>query len=570
MKRTVQLILVLCLAAFVQVDGKQRAKQRITADWLELKEKVNLSFVSTNIRFAQDQIPKIDQKTQWSTLAWKGEKVHAQLLLWTKKAIPRLSIKTSDLQDGKGNRIKADNISTGFLRYVITDEFGKGCGARKPTDFDSALVADPIETASVTAVAPNTVQPIWLSITVPGNTPAGKYRGVVTVVAEKSYRLPVSVIVQERSLPEPAKWEFDLDLWQHPAAIARVHGVPLWSREHYGHMKGYYSLLAKAGQKNITASIIHEPWNHQTYDNFPSLVRWIKRRDGSWRYDYSRFDEYISFVMSCGIKTRINCYTMVPWKMAFQYFDESTGKDEVFTAKTGSPEYNAFWSSMLKDFARHLKDKGWFAITSIAMDERPMEDMRAVIQLLKQIDPGWKVALAGVYHPELERDIFDYSVASKWEFSEQVLKERKAEGKPSTFYTSCEEAYPNGFTFSPPAEQTWIGWFAAAQGFTGYLRWAYNSWVERPLQDSRFRTWPAGDTFQVYPGPLTSIRFEKLVEGIQDFEKIRLLRLEFIQSGNQEKLQALDKILADFEIKAIEKGTAAEMVEKAKKAIAEL
>jgi hypothetical protein len=36
--------------------------------------------------------------------------------------------------------------------------------------------------------------------------------------------------------------------------------------------------------------------------------------------------------------------------------------------------------------------------------------------------------------------------------------------------------------------------------------------------------WPAGDTFMVYPGGHSSIRFEKLREGIVDYEKIRLLR----------------------------------------------
>lgn len=53
----------------------------------------------------------------------------------------------------------------------------------------------------------------------------------------------------------------------------------------------------------------------------------------------------------------------------------------------------------------------------------------------------------------------------------------------------------------------------------GFLRWAYKSWPQTPLADSRFTAWPAGDTYQFYPGPLSSIRFEKLMEGIQDFER---------------------------------------------------
>ncbi|PRY01036.1 uncharacterized protein DUF4091 [Pontibacter ummariensis] len=548
-----------------------RAQHYKFNDWATLlNPAVNVSFASSNTRFAQDQVPQVPRLSKWAAVAWKGEKVHTQLLVWANREIPQLRISLSDLKDGKGNRIEATNIRAGFVRYVLTDEFGKGCGHRKAVDYDSSWVADPIDTGSFTSVAANKVQPVWLSVAVPRSIQASTYRGTVIVKADKTYKLPITVKVQERELPLPSQWAFDLDLWQHPAAIARVHQVPLWSQEHYALMRPYYTMLAAAGQKSITASIIDEPWNHQTYDNFPSLIKWTRKKDGTWAYDYSIFDNYISFVMSCGIRERINCYTMVPWRMAFTYFDEGTGREAVLKAKAGTPAYSAFWGCFLRDFANHLKEKGWFSITSIAMDERPLPDMQAVINLLKDSDPHWKIALAGIYHPEIEKDIFDYSIASKWKFDDLVLQRRNASGMSSTFYTSCEEAHPNGFTFSPPAEQTWIGWYAAAQGFTGYLRWAYNSWVENPLRDSRFRTWPAGDTYQVYPGPLTSVRFEKLVEGIQDYEKVRLLREEFSRTGNQSKLKELESILSPFELQVLANTPAETMVRTAKEAMLQL
>ena len=78
-------------------------------------------------------------------------------------------------------------------------------------------------------------------------------------------------------------------------------------------------------------------------------------------------------------------------------------------------------------------------------------------------------------------------------------------------------------------------------GYDGYLRWAYNSWVKNPNQDTRFRTWTAGDCFLVYPG-CSSIRMERLVQGIQDFEKIRILKSELKGA----KLQQLNKVIEDF------------------------
>ncbi|HRO46663.1 glycoside hydrolase domain-containing protein [Agriterribacter sp.] len=537
--------------------------------WQTLQQPVMVSFANSNTRYAKEKVPFTAVQQSWNAAAWKGEKVHTQLLVWTNEPVTQLTYTLSNLVNAKKQTIPAPNIKAGFIRYVITDEFAGGCGYRKPADFDSSLAADAIDIISSMPVDARTVQPIWLSIHVPQNARPGNYKGSITVKADKSYTLYYTVKVIDRVLPTPDKWTFDLDLWQHPAAIARVHDVPLWSDKHFDLMKPYYTLLAGAGQKNITASIMDEPWGHQTYDDFPGLIKWTKHKDGSWVYDYSLFDKYVAFVMSCGINKRINCYTMVPWALSFRYFDEAAGKDTMLKAPIGSVEYTAHWTSMLKDFTQHLKHKGWFDITTIAMDERPMKDMQVVIALLKSIDPGWKIALAGNYHPEIEKDIYDYCLASNLQFDEAVLKERIAEGKPSTYYTCCTENYPNGFTFSPPAEHVWLGWYAAAKGFTGYLRWAYNSWVADPLRDSRFRSWPAGDTYQVYPGPRTSVRFEKLIEGIQDFEKIKLLQKEFTVKGNTRSLQKLDNVLQPFAIEKLKTIPAEDMVRQAKKILNE-
>ena len=538
-------------------------------EWKTLRQPVMVSFANSNTRYAKEKVPLKNVQESWSTTAWKGEKVHTQLLVWTNQPVEQLTCTLSPLVNAKGKTIPSADIKAGFVRYVITDEFAGGCGYRKPADFDSSLAEDAIDIISAIPVKANTVQPIWLSIKIPQDAAPGNYKGSISVKADKRYTLHYTVKVIDRTLPSPDKWVFDLDLWQHPAAIARVHDVPLWSDKHFELMKPYYTLLAGAGQKNITASIMDEPWGHQTYDDFPGLIKWTKRKDGSWTYDYSLFDKYISFVMSCGINKRINCYTMVPWALSFRYFDEAAGKDTTLKAPIGSADYTTHWTGMLKDFTQHLKNKGWFDITTIAMDERPMKDMQVVIALLKSIDAGWKIALAGNYHPEIEKDIFDYCLASNQQFDEAILKERIAKGKPSTYYTCCVEPYPNGFTFSPPAEHVWIGWYAAAKGFTGYLRWAYNSWVADPLRDSRFRSWPAGDTYQVYPGPRTSIRFEKLIEGIQDFEKIKLLQKAFTAKGDTQSLKKLDEVLQQFSIEKLKTIPADEMVQQAKKILNE-
>lgn len=76
------------------------------------------------------------------------------------------------------------------------------------------------------------------------------------------------------------------------------------------------------------------------------------------------------------------------------------------------------------------------------------------------------------------------------------------------------------------------------------MRWAYNSWGENPLQDSRFRQWPAGDTHYVYPGFRSSIRFEKTLEGIQQYEKIEYLKRMY--ANNKSMLKRIQKEVDAF------------------------
>lgn len=501
--------------------------------------------INASSLFAGQTLP-----TEQNITAWKGERVHVQLAL---KSNPtqekqKFSIQLSPLVNKSGDSIAVQYIQVRAIGSVITDEYHGGCGHRPDhSKFSASRVTDPL--LNENSILADSTAYFWVTVQVPADAATGLYETKITTSNRASLSLKLEVT--NRQLPPPSEWAFGLDLWQHPAAIARVHNVALWSKEHYEKMRPYYEALAAAGQKKLTASIVHEPWGHQTYDDFPSLIKWTKKSNGSWSFDFSRFDEYIEFVMSCGINELINCYTIIPWKMQVRYYDEALQQDTTIATEINSPAYKATWKPMLEAFTKHLKEKKWFDITTIAMDERPMPAMITAISLLKSIDPNWKIALAGDYHPEIEKDIFDYCVASNIVLDSAVLSSRKLAGKPTTVYTCCTENYPNGFTFSPPAEHVYLGWYAQAQGFTGYLRWAFNSWTKDPLEDSRYITWPAGDTYQIYPGPTSSIRFEKLVEGVQDFEKIRLLKEEWTKQNQTEKLAQLKTILAKFKLSEV-------------------
>ena len=96
----------------------------------------------------------------------------------------------------------------------------------------------------------------------------------------------------------------------------------------------------------------------------------------------------------------------------------------------------------------------------------------------------------------------------------------------TTFYVCCGPMRPNTFVDSPLSESVWVGLFAAAKRMDGFLRWAYVNWPRDPFVDSTFGYWRPGDTFLVYPGARSSSRWEMLRDGIEESEKIRILREE--------------------------------------------
>ena len=539
------------------------------AAWAKLAQPTQLSWASIDTRYRRLDIPQVKTQKAVNLKAWRGERVNAQAVLWTNVNLDDVQIAVTDLRSGKAV-IPASAIRTNFVRYVMTDELnkdGSGCGYRSPADWDSSVVADVLDINKTLPVRRNTTQPIWANVWVPQDAKPGNYTAQITVSGKnmKPQTLQLKLQVINRTLPSPQQWATNLDLWQNPYAVARYYKVPLWSKEHFDAMRPIMKMLADAGQYSITTSIMHKPWNGQTEDHYDSMVTRIKHIDGSWTFDYAVFDRYVDFMMNdVGINRLIACYTMIPWNLRFDYYDEATNRIQFVKAKPGEAAYTEYWGTFLRDFAKHLRQKGWFDKTCIAMDERPMKDMQAAIKVIKDADKDYKISLAGIYHEEIERDLYYYCIAYGHDFPQDVLARRRAEGKISTYYTCCTEGFPNTFTFSPPAEAAWMAVHALGGDYDGYLRWSYNSWTRDPLRDSRFRTWAAGDTYCIYPGPRSSIRFERLIEGLQICEKIVQMRKEYTRTGQKAKLQKLNNMVKKFtpqEVPASKRALAAPMVE---------
>lgn len=507
------------VTTFAEPDDPTSLTQAQTADWESLTSRFNGSWADTDCRYSRSIVPQTFSSDTCQLVAWKGERANAQLLLWATDSIDGVKCDIDDFSTGNTS-LPSGIAQAGFVRYALADSTFSVGGA-------ALLLPDMIDSLSVFDIDERTVRPVWISVSVPQDATPGLYSSSVTVTSADGERLefPLTLEVQDHTLAPPSEWNYHLDLWQHPTAVARAHGLEVWSDAHFDALRHVMSRLADAGQKVITATLNKDPWNHQCYDGYENMIDWTLGKDGKWKYDYTNFDRWVEMMMGLGIDKMINCYSMVPWNCELEYFDEAKGETVTVVAEPGKPVFEEIWTPFLSDFKQHLADKGWLRITNIAMDERSPEAMDAAVRVLEKCAPEMGFALADNHSSYKKYTMMrDVCVAQGQPAEHADILARRNQGYNTTFYVCCGPLYPNTFTYSQPFEAELLGLYGLAWDYDGMLRWAYNSWPADPQTDSRYGNWSSGDTYLVYPYNRSSVRFERLIDGIEDAEKVRALR----------------------------------------------
>lgn len=516
------------------------------AAWNALPDGLIATWGSRDVHYKLHEAPTHEQQTEATLRAWKGERTNIQAVLYSKTDQDTLSVRMAEWKKGGKATGITDAGDARFVNYVITDDFAS-CG-NHPTSYSTWLVADVIDQDKPHAVPAMETRPVWCTIEVSRDIEAGEYTTALEVVNEDGdvvKSLALTIVVDRHSLPTVAEQKFHLDFWQQPYAVSRYYGVKRWSDEHLEALRPYLQALGRAGQRVVSTILFYEPWGEQTHDLFDPMVETVKKADGTWAYDYTVFDKYVELCAEYGIDKYINCFSMVPWDMSFRYWDEASESYKYVQTTTSTEEYRELWTSFLTAFKAHLVEKGWFEKTNIALDERAEADMLNAYAIANGL--GFNMALAGNYHSSLCDKFRDLCVplGQEGRFTATQLAERKAQGWVSTFYTSCANAEPNIFSNSYPAEAAYLPIYAAKMNLDGYLHWAWMNWDEHPLTDSRFRKFGSGDTYCYYPGNRSSIRFERLIEGIHQYEKIQILREEYADDADM--LYKLNTLVGRFQ-----------------------
>jgi len=190
--------------------------------------------------------------------------------------IKGLRTEISDLKSESGT-IPATHVR---IRYGVP---WRGMDSRYDPAGMDILLASPPEDRSIISV--------WVTVKVPKESRPGTYRGRLTVQAAegKAVPVPVELKVMDWTLPDTGEWQTWVELVESPDTLAAEYDVPLWSDSHWQLIAQSFELIGEIGSRVVYVPLIC----HTNHGNEQSMVRWIAQGEDGYDHDFSIMDKYL-------------------------------------------------------------------------------------------------------------------------------------------------------------------------------------------------------------------------------------------------------------------------------------
>jgi hypothetical protein len=469
------------------------------------------------------------------------------------KRLKSVEVALSDIAHADtGFVIPKEEIETNLVGYVETKHV-------EHTRWwpDPLLPMEPFD------VAEDRVQPVWVTIRVPKEAPAGEYSGAVRIKPSNAPEREIAVRLRV--------WDFELPDKSRLSTVFGLTTMDVMSR-FYDFYPG-----TEREQSQMVLKYLDFMADHRINTLFygyltardPRCISIQKGDDGRFRYDFSRVDPYLERLVEKDMRFNIfapsfwhqaeNMFRMNPLLAPFAHLG-----DRVFE----SPEFDQVVADLLMSYVAHLKEKGWlehaFAYVWDEPPERHYGHMRKMCDLVKKVAPELKRLTVANHPPEpLEgySDIWCPNVGAgpeeaegRYERDRAFYERRQRAGDEVWWYIACApHPYPNFFLDYPALDCRIPFWMTWRYGLDGLAYWNLNVWDYdvpgmshgRNFRDSANERWPQaawdpswtcsancevapcqGNGQLIYPGPegpIGSLRLKVIRDGIEDYEVLRLL-----------------------------------------------
>lgn len=453
------------------------------------------------------------------------------------KAPDGFMIEISDLVSPQGNKISKENINFYLEHYIMLYATSSPVGATGYWPDAIVPIKKPFGMTAHYDVVRN--RPIWVDVFIPSGTKAGEYTGNIQVTQHGKPLENLQVVIRVYNFTLPDETSLITYMNVSKSQLAGFYNKSSNSEEIKNLTQVYYNKLFANRM---------EPWFNDMLT--PDVT--VKGNAVNVTFDHDRYLYYMN-----KLNTKRVLLHAFPGNLSRQ-----------ITAKPFSNEFNQLVKSYLSQVDAYFTKNGWHdrLVFNSPVDEprssEEYEETRKWGSLIKESTSNvpflvTRTPVAPKNNPEwgtLQGYVDNYSTHGNHlndPAIKQAIKEEKAKGGEITWYISCDQKFPqpNYFIDAPAMDLVMVPWITAKYDMDGILYWAINWWSQTSnpwLDANTFHSgflcsdgyvlngegslWYPGDFVESYTGqpnvdgPVSSIRFELLREGIEDYVYLSMLK----------------------------------------------
>ena len=370
---------LICLLFIISACGTPTTEDRITFTQVDPFLKV---FRESNF------FPEYDETEEVAA----GE--HATFQFAVRAALPlkELSAQVTAFTNEKGTQLQS-TPRTGFVDYVRV-------GRQTPDRAKDAITSlshyypDPIIEQNGQSVARDVAQPIWISVPVPTDAEAGNYKATFSLkgtMGNQTFELKkeISVKVYPVVMPQPDLWVTN---WfgTSPDKMKIFNG----GKEVEPYSDAYWEMvqaLADKMKECYSNVILLSPLEHIEFEE----------KDGTYTFDYSRFDKMIEIFHRAGVLKMLEGGHIAgrsgDWSSQFAPYvpQYENGKKKLVQYPMESEQAVNFYRQFIPSLAAHLKEAYPEVLYAQHIADEPTSDniksYVAIARFVKQQCPDIKI-----------------------------------------------------------------------------------------------------------------------------------------------------------------------------------
>lgn len=399
---------------------------------------------------------------------------------------------------------------------------------------------------------------LWIDLNIPIDAKIGAFPIEFTLASPENEKTSsvFNVEIKDITLPEQ---DITVTQWFHADCIADVHGVEVFSPEHWTLIEKYIAMANSGGINMILVPVLTPPLDTEVGGERTTVqLAKIEKTENGYIIDLSRLERFIDICLANGIKFFEINHFFTQWGASFTPKVIATVNGEEkrifgWDVSATAPEYKEFLEALVPQIISTFENKGidksrlYFHVSDEPSNNN-IDNYRAAANVILPLIEGCNHTDALSHFDFYQQGLVPNPVVAI-DALEPFLD---AKIKNLWCYYCCAQAreVANRFMAMPSSRNRIIGAQIYKYDIAGFLHWGYNFYNS---QLSRYKInpyeitdagkgFPSGDAFSVYPyknGVIPSLRFRVFKQALCDISLLKLLERKI---GKESTVALIDRV----------------------------